>query len=154
MLKSISASLGEVALAIAKSATRSIFNDLLAHRFFMKRRRAIQGDWSGFVDQADTLNQPFRFAVHTKFQAKLLSLGGTLTYDDPCNRFELALEGRFAHQDILEFRYENVRQGTKQFGYCFLYLSPDGKSMRGKFIGHGIVQYRIVSGDLVLGRRP
>ena len=112
MLKAISAGLLDFAVSRVVFALRILLEAMIDYKSCMIRMNTIQGEWSGFVTQYDLDNREFGFAVHVNLNTNWRSVCGQLTYDDPESRFEMALDGRLAHQVILVSRYRIKRSGT------------------------------------------
>ena len=117
---------------------------------FKKDRRlaALAGQWEGTVHQEGPPTIDFRQTVYIKLAGRTVRGEGTVFSQAYMITEPFTFFGGFVHDRFLRLEYEIQNQpGSVQFGYAILDLSPDGKTLSGKFVGYGA----LVTRDLVNG---
>ncbi len=113
------------------------------------RLNAIQGLWEGKgrdVDVPDTKKRSYTYKV--KFSRSFGKIRGDLEVWSKNIGYHghFALIGGFYDSTFLKFEYNHKNKNIQQFGIFFLKLSPDARSLNGKFVGFGTSRQDIVEG--------
>lgn len=122
--------------------------------FSSKRRKAIEGKWAGTYSQNNKISDTHvegEFAVDLKIRGKRVI--GIIDVKTPSLSVEdriLIVEGGFRDERFLSLSYKNKQGEIMQFGYMMFELSPNGKNLKGKFLGFGPESEQVISGDTIL----
>ena len=132
---------------------RRIADTYLFQRIPKDRRAAIEGHWSGsmeqeFRGQKVTYPGDLELAVHGR------ALRGTLhvTLTVAGQRLEptFSMSGGFLHDRFARFDYVSKARGSVHFGAMILELSPTATELKGNFVAFGAYAQAIVSGPIRL----
>jgi hypothetical protein len=115
------------------------------------RRAAIEGNWSGTVQQefrGHEVTYPceLQLKVHGKTLQGLLHLN----LKDAGQTFEtwFDMSGGFIHDRFARLEYASTAKGSVWFGAMILELSPAATELKGNFVAFGAHSQRIVSGPI------
>jgi len=115
-------------------------------------RRALLGKWRGELIQ-EYEGKPVAVVIDLEFTAANKKIEGVAEVDDfraGRPRDKLKLEGGFRVDRYIKLDYENRDPAVFQFGTFVAKLQPDGKTLKGHFVGYGYVTDRILHGEATL----
>ena len=123
------------------------------------RRRALTGRWVGAGYQAEGVDggPPLDAKLILDITAHSKTVKATGEYTSKVGATEehtkFAMEGGFFHDRFLKFDYKNTDDTAIQFGAITAELSPDGRTIRGRYIGYGPFSERLVNGSIELHKQ-
>lgn len=117
----------------------------------------LDGDWKGTLQQEGGVQgTPIDIQVELTFKSTRRTVRGEgfliATFKNQSSKTPFLLLGRFIYEGFIKIDYDS-RSKTGQFGMMFLELSPDGRTVEGRWTGYGPLSRKIVYGRLQLSKQ-
>ncbi len=65
---------------------------------------------------------------------------------------KFSFTGAFKNERFLKLEYQNKDSNVVNFGTIILELSSTGKSLNGRYVGHGHINERILDGEILVDK--
>lgn len=117
------------------------------------RGEALNGNWQGTIVQS-TLIADVDIRLHAKNKEIVGEAHLRVQFDGVAHAITLAVTGGFLYDKFLKLDYKNTNRGTIQFGTMVLELAPHPSTMEGQYVGYGSLTESIVSGQILLTKKP
>lgn len=132
---------------------RRVADAWLFQRIPRDRRTAIEGHWSGSMEQ-DFRGRRVTYPGDLELEVRGRSLRGTLhvslTFAGQKVEPTFNMSGGFLHDRFARFDYTSKAKGSVHFGAMILELSPTATELTGNFVAFGAYAQQIVSGPIRL----
>ncbi len=129
----------------------------------LSRQSALYGIWVGEVDQKTGIISALnKHIIHLQFNEGSQPITGKMKFEFKITGDELLDEDRYINAEIINtiydgrvFKcdYENKDNNAIHCGTLYGELSSNGKTIKGEFLGYGLVSEQFVSGTVYLKKQ-
>lgn len=148
--------IGTIASPILTIFVSDWVNTILYQRISGTIGKAIQGKWHGtihqFVNDGETA-QFDDFPIEFTFKVNQKKVIGESDINYRGDNIELVAEGYFPAERYLLLTYRNKSDITMQFGSIVMKLDSEGNKLKGKYVGHGNINEKIIEGIISLQKK-